>query len=64
MSKLWSEMTPYERSLDRDRILRKLKRKEMKEQEKPFYCEACEKASFRTQEELSRHQHYFCIGGW
>ena len=31
--------------------------------EKPFECIMCER-SFKTQDELSEHQHYDCTGGW
>ena len=31
--------------------------------EKPYKCVMCEKR-FKTQEELSKHQHLFCTGGW
>ncbi len=29
-----------------------------------FKCGMCNRRSFKTQEELSRHQHLFCTGGW
>ncbi len=31
--------------------------------EKPFKCIMCGD-KFKTQEELSKHQHLFCTGGW
>lgn len=44
-----------------DEFLKKLKLD--KSEELPYHCEVCG-SSFETQCALSKHQHFFCTGGW
>jgi hypothetical protein len=55
----------YKKYINRENMnYRNMKLKQYKyERENPYKCEACGDR-FKTQLELSKHQHYFCTGGW
>ena len=53
--------TKNEEKVTCSRCLSKLKKKS--KNPLPFRCIMCGK-SYKTQDELSEHQHYNCTGGW